>query len=853
MDAEDAEEVNVPDHILPLFFTSKTQEIFECKVDEQVTEESPFKIITKEQIFQDFRDRAAISDFHPAKKIVEKYTSDELLVVYDPLFLYGQNFYLVTDEEQKNRLLNPPQPEPDEELLSEDVAVEIRYGLRTPRPWVSWGSEQDVMDESVIDTREKLEFTICKPREMFGSPILLDDRDEENLKDVFVDCISYEDDSLSVETKELDKAIQHVSAVATSHSQTEWPCPRNANVQYESRSNDEEINDSIMKSDDIINFISEVIPRFELALQQNDTFNLFVNDYFNLGEEDSMFGSKSDNHLKEYQSFTDLQFSKNKTISDIQWHPRIKGLIAVSCIEHMSFYERIDRMSHNLMTHSLILIWSFADPIHPLLLLEAPDDIMCFKFNPSDPNIICGGCINGQVVLWDISKYNDHLENHRTHGQGSQTNQNLSSLPSFFHTAAKEISPIMRYCAVSSIEYSHRMAVTDIQWIPDHMEIGKMGVVFENKSSYCSQIITCASDGSVLFWDTNSSKSATVIQNTDDTVNDRPSTFQHLDLAWKPILKVTVHRLKGSGDYSPVKFSISEVQNTAKQPAFKEDVPSEPVQEELQMSGISFKKKDETKALDDVDTKFYVVTEDGELVYLDWKPTKDIDTAKIVSSRPEFCTDAHDTVITTLQRSPFLRDIFLTVGGWTFSIWKHGVTVGPLFQSYSHSHKLTSGHWSPSRPGVFFIGKSDGSVDVWDLLDKSHEPFLTQSVTPVSVVSVFPHQISSKQQFLAAGDEVGTLHIMEVPWNLRTASTNELSIVEHYLEREANRLMYVDNRQTSRPVVKTKDSNATEAEEKPIMTQSDEEWEAKAKLEYLDFLEMEKRLLEELGYSNEME
>lgn len=27
------------------------------------------------------------------------------------------------------------------------------------------------------------------------------------------------------------------------------------------------------------------------------------------------------------------------------------------------------------------------------------------------------------------------------------------------------------------------------------------------------------------------------------------------------------------------------------------------------MSGISFKKKDETKALDDVDTKFYVVTE----------------------------------------------------------------------------------------------------------------------------------------------------------------------------------------------------------------------------------------------------
>jgi len=37
------------------------------------------------------------------------------------------------------------------------------------------------------------------------------------------------------------------------------------------------------------------------------------------------------------------------------------------------------------------------------LLLEAPDDILCFKFNPSDPNIICAGCINGQVRKYLLS------------------------------------------------------------------------------------------------------------------------------------------------------------------------------------------------------------------------------------------------------------------------------------------------------------------------------------------------------------------------------------------------------------------------------------------------------------------
>ena len=32
-------------------------------------------------------------------------------------------------------------------------------------------------------------------------------------------------------------------------------------------------------------------------------------------------------------------------------------------------------------------------------------------------------------------------------------------------------TPIVRYCAVSGIEASHKAAVTDVQWVPDHMEV----------------------------------------------------------------------------------------------------------------------------------------------------------------------------------------------------------------------------------------------------------------------------------------------------------------------------------------------------------------------------------------------
>lgn len=38
------------------------------------------------------------------------------------------------------------------------------------------------------------------------------------------------------------------------------------------------------------------------------------------------------------------------------------------------------------------------------LVLEGPDDILAFEFCPSDPNIIVGGCINGQVLAFTLKQ-----------------------------------------------------------------------------------------------------------------------------------------------------------------------------------------------------------------------------------------------------------------------------------------------------------------------------------------------------------------------------------------------------------------------------------------------------------------
>lgn len=122
---------------------------------------------------------------------------------------------------------------------------------------------------------------------------------------------------------------------------------------------------------------------------------------------------------------------------------------------------------------------------------------------------------------------------------------------------------------------------------------------------------------------------------------------------------------------------------------------------------------------------------------------------------------------------------------------------GALLQTKSFLKRICDAEWSPTRPGVFFIAKSDGSVDIWDLLDRTHAPILSQSISihRLTFIScnVDPTK-KSNQQLIAIGDSVGTLHIMEVPWSLRRNVSGEFQAVKAYLARESNRREYVKQR-----------------------------------------------------------
>ncbi|KAF7696329.1 dynein axonemal intermediate chain 3 isoform X2 [Silurus meridionalis] len=832
-----------PDYVQPLVLTSATQELFGCRTDEDVTGEKPYKLLKKNDIIQDMKTRAAVSDFSPIKQAVLDYPEDEMLLVFDRDFTYGQGFYLVLTPEAKHSMLEPP-PVVTEEV-KEESEEEFEEELKSPTPkiWVSLGSEREIEEESSTEIGTRLHYKISRLRREFGAPVHFSDLSATQTKGFYTECISYQDKSFSIRKLEHNCGIQAVTNTKTSSSQTSWKYPKNMWTQYEPQELKEEEKESILQSMNLKNFLSSITSRFEVAIQQNNMMDVFVNDLCVLGE-DSVYEGKVDTHLKVYQTFTELHYSKNKLISYINWHPTINGIIAVSVTENLSFEERINSSTKLLLNPPLIIFWSFSDPIHPQLLLECPDDVLCFHFCPSHTAIIAGGCMNGQVVLWDISDHVDRL-------QGTRSGLRTKVTNTMKIEEKQSSTPVVRYCAVSGIESGHRGPVTDVQWLPENFEVSKVGIPLENKNQLSVQIASCSTDGCVFFWDLRAPHAGApnltehnAEEKALENLHEAPNTFKYLDLSWKPLFRVTFPKIDSAGEYSPLKLSLrnSVCYTTA---VDQSEVP--------EFSALSVPSSKHLHHLDTISTKFFVGTENGELVYTDWVLQKDNETGQHSSPKPISVSQVQDTQINTLLRSPFFEDLVLSVGGWTFAIWKEGVMNAPILHSPCSKCKHMTGVWSPTRPAVFFIGKEDGSLEVWNLLEKTHEPVLNQNISSSPITCIKPRIVSSKQHFLAVSDRLGTLYILEVPWTLRQPSPNEEQNMSSYVEREVERLNYTEMRleERAREKIATEENKNLMRSSKDLDNDQMEELEKEVQRDFDEYYTLEKLMMKNMGLVKE--
>ena len=65
--------------------------------------------------------------------------------------------------------------------------------------------------------------------------------------------------------------------------------------------------------------------------------------------------------------------------------------------------------------------------------------------------------------------------------------------------------------------------------------------------------------------------------------------------------------------------------------------------------------------------------------------------------------------------------------------------------------KITDAEWSPTRPGVFYISKQNGSIDIWDIVDRTHGPSISQSISSSAVTYLNIRNISCESNIFFVG------------------------------------------------------------------------------------------------------
>lgn len=779
----------LPDGVESLFCTETTLGRVACEDLGEGEGKVLTKYVPKETILDDIQFRGAISDFHPIKKKIEKCDYDPILVRYNHDDKYGDGNNVevfvtaaaaqVLKDAEEARL----KAEEEARLAAEAAEEEKRQrklNKRAPRvakEWVSQGSENEISEATIVSMREPVQVTIARKRREFSAPYKFSDKDSQDLwNSSQMECRPFKDPNFELKRLERDVGTQAIASTTECAVQATNNPQRAGASQYQPCLMDPLSAKAAQTAPGIEDFLRKIKDNTELALQQNECFDIFEDDFGMLADDDSAPGHKSENVITEYQSFTDLKYSKGMLVSGIDWLTKQKGVVAVACTEPYSLDERVE-VSGKVKT-SAVLVWNFKDPIHPQYVLESPLDVTAFKINPQAQNLVAGGLYNGQVILWDITAVEEALKKKDKKGD---------------EESGEKVIPTVQHKFLSVIETSHTQTVTDLEWLSDGYEVNRQSKL--TKTAETNQFVTCSLDSKVIFWDVRVKK---------DLKKAGRSQGADEPFLWAPTFVINLSRLELAGDHlSAVSMSLSK---------------------------------------EGSNSKFFIGSMDGEVCYADFDKPEG-------QEHPEYSksiAEGHAGPIQLVERSPFFPDILLSVGDWSFKIWKEGVSQ-PIFSSGSSPTYLCNGCWSPGRPGVIFIARLDGTLEVWDLLDRSHEPSMiyTASSFPISSIKFNPMVGSQrdqlKEQLLAVGDNQGVLHILEMPRNLRRPVGNEVQTMRTFFERELARVEYVEMRTGVRQAELLKEKEALASgggAEDGAAAASGEEWQVsdvhdeKAEAEY---------------------
>lgn len=150
--------------------------------------------------------------------------------------------------------------------------------------------------------------------------------------------------------------------------------------------------------------------------------------------------------------------------------------------------------------------------------------------------------------------------------------------------------------------------------------------------------------------------------------------------------------------------------------------------------------------------KYLIGTEQGYIFQANKRPGKPVE----INARFGVNGGKHHGPVYSIERNPALYKYFLTVGDWTAKIWSEDLKT-PIMQTKYHSSYLTDGCWSPNRPGLFYLTRMDGFIDIWDYYYRQNEVAFSHKVSDNPLTS-----ISIQHKLAAIGDSEGSCTMLSL-------------------------------------------------------------------------------------------
>jgi len=336
---------------------------------------------------------------------------------------------------------------------------------------------------------------------------------------------------------------------------------------------------------------------------------------------------------------------------------------------------------------------------------------------------------------------------------------------------------------ISSLDSSQPVPVTDLHWIPKERQQNK-----ENIGDYSEQFLSVAGIEHIFLWDMN---------------------------------YIQEKKKKSKQQKSPLTCIIRMPLS---------NLPETPFPTKIAL-------------LDDCETLFG--SEDGTFGLGNLYLQKHAPNAKPQNGEFLFSSHSHVLGIKTIQQSPHFQDLFLTVADWRFMLWWRGLKQ-PLFISPQSTAYVTCGTFCPTRPGIIVIGKMDGTIDIWDITESTHEPVLEKKAISIVGIKHLKFKDSSNSSEpgdnlrLAVGDDQGALRILKLPI-CASRIRKEKELLDAFYNQEKSMLIKQSGvEEEGEPVADGEEKSEKEPKEGEMGSVDLDEFNAA-------YVQIEKQLRRELG------